>query len=157
MLYTLLFFIPLVALAAGSDSEQTVTPNSLFSWLGVAAFLMVIANQGAIFWRNFFAQDPKSADVARDLNQLSSTLSEGIDRVELTLQERFNRFEEETKKELITLKTNMDDRFAAASASRKGIHKEADLMRERAARLEVEVENIKQRQALHEISRKQNP
>lgn len=117
--------------------------SEFVTWVAILAFLIFFANQIGDFWRKNLKAQPPASDVARDLVHLEKTITSGIRRVEDSFNGQINRIEK-----------NMNDRFDAAFKSRTGIHKDQDLIRERMARVEVEVENLKQRDALKQIRNK---
>lgn len=141
-------------LAAGSSGKLTeFTGNELLTWLGILSFCMFLANQLLQFWRANLRTLPATSEVARDLIHLEKSISAGMQRVEETVQRQIKRIEQESVIRLDKLEHSMNSRFEAAFKSRSNLHKEHEKLRERVACTEVEIEHLKQTDAISKITR----
>ena len=145
--------MPLLATIIGSIGND-FTGNEFLTWIAILAFIIFLANQLGEFWRKNLRTQPPSSDVARDLTHLEKTITVGLKRVEESFQTQVEKLEKDTCLKIEKLETNMNSRFEAAFKSRTGIHKDQDTIRERMARAETEIDNLKQKDALHQITKK---
>ena len=152
--HLLTFSMPLLATGASTGGGANFTGNEFLTWVAILAFVVFLANQMGDFWRKNIKAQPASSDVARDLEHLEKTITTGLDKVETSFETRVEKMEQDNLSKIEKLEAEMDSRFDAAYKSRVGLHKDQDLMRERMARAEVEIENLKQKEALQKIAGK---